>query len=39
MNIHFASRGRWWPSLCIGTAILAVLFYVILVASNWIYLG
>ena len=39
MNIPLASRGRWWPSLCIGAAILAVMFYVILVASNWIYLG
>ena len=39
MNMPLFSRGRWWPSLCIGTAMLAVAFYVILVASNWIYLG
>ena len=33
------SRGTWWPAVCITTALIAVLLYVLLIAGNWIYLG
>lgn len=39
MNIAVFSRGRWWPGLCISFALFTVVFYVIMVASNWVYLG
>ena len=33
------SRGGWWPALCVGIAGIILAFYILLVASNWIYLG
>ena len=39
MSLAVLSRGRWWPALCAATAFAAVAFYVVMVASNWIYLG
>ena len=33
------SRGRWWPVLCIGIAGSILAIYILLVTSNWIYLG
>jgi len=33
------SRGGWWPALCIGTASIILAVYLLLVTSNWIYLG
>ena len=32
-------RGRLWPALCISLALLSVGFYILMVVSNWIYLG
>jgi len=32
-------RGGWWPALCIGLTGTILLIYVLLAASNWIYLG
>jgi molybdate transport system permease protein len=32
-------RGTWWPALAIFLALATITFYLILIASNWIYLG
>jgi len=33
------SRGMWWPTLCVGITLFILTVYILLVASNWIYLG
>lgn len=38
-NTPYRLRTQWWPLLCMGAAFTAVLLYLLLVASNWIYLG
>ena len=38
-NATFLSRGGWWPTVCVGVTIAILAVYIVLVASNWIYLG
>jgi len=33
------SRGGWWPTVSVGITIIILFAYVVLVVSNWIYLG
>ncbi|NLC70215.1 MAG: ABC transporter permease [Desulfuromonadaceae bacterium] len=39
MGNGFLARGRWWPAVTISIALAAISFYLLLVLSNWFYLG